>query len=441
MRRRQLAVPMLLGILLATFIAPLAPLAAPLAAQTKAIRFGTLIDGTGRTLRDAVVVVEKERVVRVATGAGAIPKNAEVIDLRAYTGLPGLIDVHTHMTYWWDGAAGTSPWSQNGSRRGAMTVFLAQENARRTLESGVTTVRDLGASDYKDVVMRDLIDRGAMVGPRMFVAGHGLQKPRTAPRVGAPSGVPRGRAVDTVEIVQAVKIQVDSGVDWIKMYGSTGSAADVTGRQTFTDEEMRVAVDAAHKLGKRIAIHSYGPEGGRAAMRSGAESVEHAVDLDDSTLAEFARRGTYYVPTIDHNRYYAENREQYAYTVEQAAALDEYRARNFETARRAFKAGVKFAMGSDAVFSGFGENARELEWFVKLGMTPAQALATATSNAAALLGKANELGAVAPGYFADLVAVQGNPLNDITAVTRNVRWVMKGGTVVVDQRTKLKGKN
>src|SRR5437762_8002933 len=157
---------------------------------------------------------------------------------------------------------------------------------------------------------------------------------------------------------------------------------------------VTAAVDAEHAAGKRIAIHSYGAQGGRDAMRAGAESVEHAVDLDDSTLTEMAARGTYYVPTIDHNRYYAENREQFGYTLEQAAALDAYRARNIETARRAFKAHVRFAMGSDAVFTMFGQNTRELAWFTQIGMTPAEALATATSNAAALLGMGQTLGAL-----------------------------------------------
>src|SRR5439155_20900434 len=137
----------------------------------------------------------------------------------------------------------------------------------------------------------------------------------------------------------AVKQQVDAAADYIKMYGSAGTGADVSGRQTFTFDEMKAAVDAAHRFGKRIAIHSYGPEGGRDAVRAGAESLEHAVDLDDATLAEMVRRGTYYVPTIDHNRYYAEYREDFGYTAEQAAALDAYRARNIATARRAFKAG------------------------------------------------------------------------------------------------------
>ena len=173
-------------------------------------------------------------------------------------------------------------------------------------------------------------------------------------------------------------------------------------------------------------------------MHAGAESVEHAVDLDDSTLTEMATRGTYYVPTIDHNRYYAEYHEQFGYTEEQVAALDAFRARNLETARRAWKAHVRFAMGSDAVFTMFGQNTRELGWFTEIGMTPAEALATATVNAADLLGMRETLGAVAPGHYADIVAVRGDPLRDIHVVIDSVKWVMKGGTVVVDRRAKAR---
>jgi len=408
--------------------------AALASAQTTAIRFGHLADATGRIVDDAVVVVQGDRITSVGSGAKAIPAQATVIDLRPLTGIPGLIDVHTHMTYYWDQQPGTQPWSQQGRRRSAETVFLAQENARKTLATGVTTVRDLGASEYGDIVMRDLINRGSMLGPRMFVAGFGLSRQRTPPRPGAPPGPPRGRISEMADIPVAVKAQVDAGADWIKMYGSTGSAADVTGDETFSFDEMKAAVDAAHAAGKRIAIHSYGPQGGRDAMRAGAESVEHAVDLDDSTLTEMAARGTYYVPTIDHNRYYAEYHEQFGYTPEQVAGLDAYRARNLETARRAWKAHVRFAMGSDAVFTMFGQNTRELGWFVQIGMTPAEALATATTNAAALLGMGQSIGAVAPGYYADIVAVSGDPLRDIRVVTDSVRWVMKGGQVVVDAR-------
>jgi imidazolonepropionase-like amidohydrolase len=403
------------------------------AAGTKAVRFGKLVDGSGREVTDAVVVVEGDRITGVGAGDGAVPPGAEMIDLSRYTGIPGLIDVHTHMTYYWDQAAGTRPWEQQFERDPAVTVFLAQENARKTLESGVTTVRDLGASDHADIAMRDLINRGAMRGPRMFVAGYGLHVTWRPARPGSvtPDG---GKADGVPEVLRVVREQIAAGADVIKMYGSTGSGENVSGDQTFTFEEMKAAVDAAHQAGKGIAIHSYGPAGARDAVRAGADSVEHATDLDDATIAEMARRKTVYVPTIDHNRYYAEHREQFGYGKDVADRLDAYRRRNLETARRAHKAGVRFAMGSDAVFTMFGQNTRELLWFVEAGMTPAEALATATTNGAALLGEEKSLGTVAAGFHADIVAVEGDPLSDIRAVVERVRWVMKGGTVVVDKR-------
>lgn len=395
-----------------------------------ALRFGKVIDGTGRSIDDGVILVQADTVVSVGIGARAVPANATVIDLRRFTAIPGMIDVHTHMTYWRD-RSGLVP----SPRSKDSVVMAAAENARHTLETGVTTVRDLGASNYTDIAMRDSINRGAMVGPRMFVAGFGLSKVTGAVRAGAPPGAPRGRVRDTTEIREAIKAQVDAGADWIKMYGSTGSFQNVTGTQTFTAAEMRVAVQAAHALHKPIAIHAYGDTAGRAAMLAGPESVEHPAGLDDATLAEWARRGVVYVPTIDHNRFYAENASRLGYNAEQVAQLDSFRLLNLETARRAHNAGVTFAMGSDAVYWMFGENTRELGWFVKAGMTPAEALATATTNAARLLGMPTKLGAIAPGFYADIVAVDGDPLHDIDVAINGVKWVMKGGAVVVDKRT------
>jgi imidazolonepropionase-like amidohydrolase len=402
-------------------------------AQVKALKFKAVVDGSGRVVQQGVVIVDGDKIARVVGPRDAIPQNAEVIDLTRYTAIPGLIDLHTHMTYYWDSTSGTDPWRQP-QRRPEETVRLARINAMHTLETGVTSVRDLGASNYTDIALRDSINKAGWVGPRMFVAGFGLQRARPPYRPNTDTTKTlRGRVYNISQVGEAVKQQVDAGVDYIKMYASTGSGADVTGNETFSADEIKAAVDAAHGFGKRIAIHSYGPEGGRDAVRAGANSLEHAIDLDDATLAEMARRGTLYVPTIDHNRYYAEDHEEFRYTPLQVAALDSFRLRNFETAKRAFKAGVKLGMGSDAVFTMFGQNTRELGWFVKLGMTPAQALATATTNAADVLGMSKQIGQIAPGYFADIAAVDGDPLADINVVLDHVKWVMKGGSVVIDR--------
>ncbi len=406
-----------------------------------ALRFGALADATGRTQRDVVILVHADTIVRVQHAGAPVPRGATIIDLRRFTAIPGLIDVHTHMTYWRDKNAPTT----TGPRSRDSVVTAAAENARRTLETGVTTVRDLGASNYADIAMRDAIARGAMIGPRMVVSGYGLSKLQAAPqaesRAGAPSAAARGRVWDTLDIKAAIEAQVGAGADWIKMYGSTGSFQNVTSTQTFTAMEMRVAVETAHAFGKPIAIHSYGDAGGRDAVRAGAESVEHPAGLSEATLAEWRQRGTMYVPTIDHNRFYAENAALFGYTTAQVAALDSFRVLNLESARRAHAAGVRFAMGSDAVYWMHGENTRELGWFVKAGMTAAQALATATTNAAELLRMEDKLGRIAPGYLADIVAVEGDPLRDIDVVINHVVWVMKGGRVVVGERPRLPTQN
>jgi imidazolonepropionase-like amidohydrolase len=195
---------------------------------------------------------------------------------------------------------------------------------------------------------------------------------------------------------------------------------------------MKAAVDAAHALGKRIAIHTYGPTGARDAVHAGADSVEHATDMDDATIAEMARKKIFYVPTIDHNRYYVDNAQMLRYPAGATGPLNNFIARNLETAKKAFRAGVRFAMGSDAVYTMFGENTRELAWFVKAGMTPEQALKTATVDAAELMGIEDRLGRLKPGYLADIAAIDGNPLENIDAIQK-VRWVMKAGAVVVDK--------
>ena len=396
--------------------------ALPAAAATKVIRFGKLWDGH-RVVADAVVIVEGDRIQSVSSG-GAIPAGAEVIDLRRYTGIPGMIDAHTHITYYWNGAAGTTPLRQP-RRHVGVTVFLAQENARKSLEAGVTTARDLGASGGADLAMRDLINMGAMKGPRLFVAGTGLRSYAGRPGVTDP----------IAEAAKQAKAVIESGADWVKVYGSTGSFDNVTGDQTVSFEEMKAMVDTAHAAGHKIAIHSYGPAGARDAIRAGCDSLEHATDMDDDTIAEMVRKRVWYVPTIDHNQYYLENADSvYHFPAGAKENLSGYIQRNFESARKAFRAGARLVVGSDAVYTGFGLNMRELAWFVKLGMTQEQALQSATVLPAEMLGMEKELGSVAPGYFADIVAVESDPLADIQAAITGVKWVMKGGAVVVDKR-------
>ena len=390
----------------------------PADAQTKAIRFGRLWDGT-KVVTDAVVTINGDRIVSVGSGNAAVPTGAEVVDLRKYSGLPGLIDLHTHITYYWDRTPGTRPRGQR--RLPAVTVFLAQDNARRTLETGVTTVRDLNAGSEMDLAMRDLTASGAMTGPRILASGPGLS-------------ARQGQPPDPEAMRKLVEERVKAGVDWIKVFGSRGGFEVVDGTPTVTFDEMKAIVDTAHALGKKVAIHSYGPVGVRDAVRAGADSVEHGADVDDETLAEMVRRGTVWVPTVDHNRYYIDAQADFGFAPGSEVALRDYLDRNLESVRRAVKAGVRIGMGSDAVYTMFGQNTRELGWFVKAGMTNAQALATATTTAAALLGMQGSLGQVTPGYLADLVAVEGDPLSNIDSLFTGVRWVMKAGKVVVDRR-------
>jgi len=283
-----------------------------------------------------------------------------------------------------------------------------------------------------DIAMRDLINRGEMIGPRMFVCGYGLYITNTPykPGINPPAG---GIADGVPEVLRVVRQQIAAGADVIKLYASTGTDDDTTGFETYSYEEIKAAVDAAHQFGKKIAIHSYGPDGARDAVRAGTDSLEHATDMDNATIAEMAKRGTFYVPTIDHNRYYLDNWQKIGYADGFQEKTKAFIARNLETARKAHKAGVKFAMGSDAIYTMFGENTRELAWFVKAGMTPEEALKAATTNAAELLGKKDELGAVAAGYLADLVAVEGDPLADVNVTISKVEWVMKGGAVVTNK--------
>ena len=385
-----------------------------------ALRFGTIITMQGAPITDGVIVIDGDRITSVVPARSPIPQGAEIIDLRPLTAIPGLIDSHTHMTYYWDPASGTLPLRQP-RREPAQTVELAASNARKTLETGVTTVRDLGASGGTDYSMRDLIAAGKMVGPRMFVAGQGISAGRGGPLTGP-------------AILTAVEARAKAGSDWIKVYASRGSYQSVDTTQTISYDELKMIVDAAHDARLPVAIHSYGASGVKDAVRAGADSVEHGIELDEETFSMMTKQGTVWVPTVDHNRYYVEAKDEFQFAPETIPPLKEYIEKNYDAMRRARMAGVKMAMGSDAVYSMFGQNTRELAWFVKIGMTPLQALETATTIPAAMLRKPKEIGAIAPGFFADIVAVDGDPRKDIMVIIDKVKWVMKSGQMVVDRR-------
>jgi imidazolonepropionase-like amidohydrolase len=387
--------------------------------ETTVLRIGKLWDGT-RARTNVTVVIAGDRVLSIERAGFASPRGAREIDLRKFSVLPGLIDLHTHITYSWNGAPGTTPLRQGPRRTPEEVAAAAADNARRTLESGVTTARDLGASAGSDYMVRDKVNSAAMIGPRLFVAGQGISAGRGS-----------GPAPEAMR--EQVETRVRAGSDWIKVYASRGSFQSVDTTQTLTFDQMKAIVEAAHALGRKVAIHSYGASGVKDAVRAGADSIEHGIELDDETLRDMVKRRTVWVPTIDHNRYYVDARDEYGFPQDAIPLLRDYIQKNLESTRRAWKAGVRLGMGSDAVYTMFGQNTGELGWFVKAGMTPEQALGTATTTPADLLGMSDKLGRIAPGYFADLVAVEGDPLKNIDDVIKNVRWVMKGGVAVVDK--------
>lgn len=388
-----------------------------------ALRFGKMADGSGKSVADAVIVVDGDKIVSVGSGPSAIPAGATVIDLSKYTAIPGIIDAHTHISWVWDETPGTTPYRQPVRTVGE-NVFLAQKNLLRTLDAGVTTVRDLNAQqEGADIALRNLVNRGAMVGPRMFVSTRAIgASPRGAGGVSGP-----------YEMAKMVREVIALGADWIKLFASTGGTQNLTGDATLTVEEIKAAVEIAHPLGKKVALHSYGPEGAKRAAIAGVDTIEHAIDVDDATFAMMKSKGITYIPTIDHNRFYSDNAGKFEFRRGISEEYSVFIAKNIETTRRALKAGVKIGMGSDQVYTMAGENTRELGALVKAGMTPAQALAAGTTVNAAMLGKETSLGSIAPGYFADIVAVEGDPLADVNVTIYNVRWVMKSGAVVVDK--------
>jgi imidazolonepropionase-like amidohydrolase len=379
------------------------------------------------------IVIEGDRIMSVGPAAGVQPVAGETrIDLSAATVLPGLIDVHTHLT--------GSP-EQIGYQALAISVprraLFGAKNARLTLEAGFTTVRDLGASGYSDVALREAIDAGDVPGPRMQASGPALgmtgghcdntllpfEYHRTAEGV-----------ADGVEgVQQRLREVVKYGADVIKFCATGGvlSKGDDPKASQYTPEEIRALIADAHRLGRRVAAHAHGGEGILWAVEAGVDSIEHGSYIDDVGIAAMKAKGTYLVPTLYLADWFLANAERLhipPFLLEKARQIMPIMEKFIG---RAMKAGVKIAYGTDSSVYPHGLNARQFGVFVRMGMTPAHAIQTATWNAAELLGWSDRVGIVAALHYADLVAVDGDPTQDVTLLEKP-RFVMKGGVVVRD---------
>ena len=403
-----------------------------------AIRAAHLVDPVqGKRLDDVVVLVEGDRVAKVGSGL-AVPTGWETVDLGGATLLPGLIDVHTHLT------SQSGNYYEDQFRRSPIDVAVrAHVYARRTLEAGFTTVRDVGAPELVDVALRNAIADGTVEGPRMAVAtlalsatgGHGdLNGFSPYLRFEEMSGIADGAD----ELRKAVRRNVKNGADWIKVLAGAGvlSEEESAGAPQYSQAELNAVVDEAAMWGRKVAAHAHGAEAIKRAVRAGVASVEHGGLVDEEGVRLMKEKGTYIVPDIITDVYILEHGAEQGLPQKIIDKERQLRVSQDANWTRAFRAGVKFAFGTDAGVYPHGENARQFALLVQhLGITPLDAIRMATVNAAELLGWSDRVGRIAPGAYADLIAVDGDPLKDVSELER-VRWVMKDGVVYRDDRSR-----
>ena len=399
------------------------------------VRAGHLLDvKTGKILDNQAILIEGDKVVSVGPAPGnQATSGAITINLPNATVLPGLIDAHTHLT----GDPKNIGYQSLGISvpRDALT---GAKNARLTLQAGFTTVRNVGATGYSDVAVRDAINAGDIPGPRMLVSG---------PALSITGGhcdnnllpyeyhATSDGAADGIEAVQhKVREIIKYGADLIKICTTGGvlSKGDDPQASQYTLEEMKAIVADAHRLGRKVAAHAHGAQGIRWASEAGVDSVEHASYIDDAAIAELKKNGTYLVPTLYLGDWFMENAEKNRvpdFLLVKAKAVMPAARKNVA---HAFASGVKVAFGTDAAVYPHGLNAHEFGVMVKLGLTPLQAIQAATVNAADLLGWSDKVGTIEAGKWADIIAVHGDPLKDVTTL-EHVKLVMKGGEVVKNE--------
>lgn len=408
---------------------------------------GRLFDGTSDNARENVaIVVEGDRIKAVTSAADMrVPAGAQAIDLTQATVLPGLIDCHTHLSDRADRyneiyKFKDTPFTQ---------AYFSVGNARRTLEAGFTTVRDVGSPPFMAVDLRNAIHEGFIVGPRIVASGPGISitgghgdlnnfSPQT--RVMMFPEERNFQIADGVDQVRhVVRAQVKYGVDVIKILATGGvlSKGDSPGAPQFTFEELKAAAEEAHMAGRKIAAHAHGTQGIKNAILAGIDSIEHASLIDDEGIRLAKEHGTYLVMDIYNDDYLVNEAAKYGLpteNLEKERTVGKLQRENFA---KAVKAGAKMAFGTDAGVYPHGDNAKQFAYMVKFGMTPAQAILAATRNGADLLGRARDVGSVEPGKYADIIAVDGNPLTDIRAL-EHVSFVMKGGIVYKDRGAEVR---
>lgn len=408
------------------------------------IRAGRLFDATSDNLREnMVIVILGDRIQNVGpASAVTIPSGATVIDLSHATVLPGLIDCHTHL----GARADRYDEIYNFKDTPFQSAFAGVVNARKTLEAGFTSVRDVGSLPFLAVDLRNSINEGFIPGPRIVASGPAISitgghgdlnnfSPQT--RVTMFPEERDFQIADGVDQIRhVVRAQVKYGVDVIKILATGGvlSKGDSPGAPQFTFEELKAAAEEAHMAGRKIAAHAHGTQGIKNAILAGIDSIEHASLIDDEGIRLAKEHGTYLVMDIYNDDYILGKAVEFGLpqeNVDKEKMVGRLQRENFE---RAVKAGAKMAFGTDAGVYPHGDNARQFFYMVKYGMTPAQAIRAATSSAADLIGRAKDVGTLEPGKFADVIAVTADPLQNVR-VLENVGFVMKGGVVVKDTIT------
>ncbi|HXW56807.1 MAG TPA: amidohydrolase family protein [Candidatus Cybelea sp.] len=401
------------------------------------VQAGRILDvRSGNYLADQMIWVEGERIKAVGRASEIrrqLPAGAKIIDLSRATVLPGLIDCHVHLTM--------SPTLAGPARLHISyprSALLGARNARVTLEAGFTTVRNVAAGGYSDIALRDAINAGDVPGPRMLVSGPALSitgghadENYLAPQYDfSEDGVADG--VDAV--VRKVRENIKFGADVIKFMATGGvlSEGDNPALAQYSPEEMKAIVQTAHELGRRVAAHAHGALGIKYAVLAGVDSIEHGSYINDEDIELMKERGTYLVPTVYLEDWLAQNMQNLGFTPNMIEKAQTVLPIAQEHLSHALKSGLKIALGTDAAVYPHGLNAHEFGKMVDMGLTPLQSIQAGTVNAADLLGWSDRVGSIEPGKFADLVAVDGDPLANVH-VLENVRFVMKGGEVIKNQ--------